>query len=164
MRPMTSETVTLPAGDPAPLAAALTRCREAGRGWVNLAPVGEEDDPVTRVRSVPGAIFGGVSGRGPQRPRLTWTPPERRRRRTVPGAVGLQHPAGPRAAARLREAGVPVPGGWRVTQDHPLRGLVVELPVDDPGADLAGLRWAVDAARVLAPGCEHDWVAEVHEP
>lgn len=161
---MIAEPVDLPGGDPAPLADVLARCRSAGRGWVNLAPVGDDDDPITHTRSVPGAIFGGVSARGPARPRVTWTPPEPRRRRTVPGAIGLQHPAGPRAVAHLREVGITVPPEWRVTQDHPLRGLVIELPVDDLGADLAAVRWAILAARVLAPDCPLDWVAEVHEP
>ncbi|HSL56586.1 MAG TPA: hypothetical protein VK866_01970 [Acidimicrobiales bacterium] len=161
---MTSpELVPLPGGDPDPVAAHLARSRAAGRGWVNLAPVGDDDDPVTRHRSVPGAIFGSVSGRGPQRPRVTWTPPEPRRRNVRPGAIGIEHPAGARVVPRLADAGWPVPAGWRVAQDHALRGLVVEVPPDDPGGDVAALRWAVAAARVLAPDTAGgDWVAEIH--
>ena len=36
--------------------------------------------------------------------------------------------SGPRLAWKLRDLGMPVPEGWRITQDHPRRGLVLLVP------------------------------------
>ncbi len=38
--------------------------------------------------------------------------------------IGLMHPTGHKAVARLAEAGVAVPDGWVVRQDHARRGLL----------------------------------------
>ncbi len=40
------------------------------------------------------------------------------------------HPTGGKAVARLAEAGVAVPDGWVVRQDHARRGLLVQTPVE----------------------------------
>ena len=39
--------------------------------------------------------------------------------------IGVLHPTGNKVVARLAEAGVPMPDGWVVRQDHNRRGLVV---------------------------------------
>ena len=49
------------------------------------------------------------------------------------------HPTGGKAVARLAEAGVTVPDGWVVRQDHARRGLVVRTPVDAAEADVIDL-------------------------
>ena len=82
-------------------------------------------------------------------------------RATRPTTVGLQHASGPRVAWRLRDLGLPVPEGWRVTQDHPRRGLVAEVP---PDADnRAVVDWLLRAATAV---CQVEstgrWEAAVH--
>jgi len=51
-----------------------------------------------------------------------------------------------RAAARLAERGLPLPAGWRVTQDHPKRGLVVSAAADEA----AMLEWLLRAGELLS--------------
>lgn len=144
--------------DLATLASTMAELGEAGRGWINLMPEGSERAELSATRSVPGMIFGRVGGRGAPTPKVTWTAPERRKRRTEPAHLGIEHPAGPKARDQLAAAGHAVPDAWRVVQDHPLRGLVV-LPAGDPAEAMA---WALTAARHLA-GDEAGtrWVAQV---
>lgn len=134
------------AGDrPGELVARMDELAAAGAGWVNLQP-GIDPDDVPRAE--PG-LFGVFSGRGPVVPVATWTaagPP--RRRGPAPEEVGIQHPAGPRAAARLADAGHGVPAGWRVVQDHPRRGLVVQVPPGTAHGDVAA--WLLRATAALA--------------
>lgn len=120
-----------------------------GQGWINFEPEVPEDV------EVPGpGLFSFMSARGPAVPLATWVPARvTRRGRAVPATLGLQHPAGVRAAARLAEHGLERPGGWRVTQDHPKRGLVVEVsaPPDAGGAAEAPvLEWLLRAAELLS--------------
>jgi hypothetical protein len=144
------------------LAGEMARLADAGRGWINLVPEGVERAELAAVRSVPGMIFGRVGGRGAPAPKITWTAPEVKRRRTEPAHLGIEHPAGAKARQQLREAGHPVPAGWSVVQDHSLRGLVV-VPVLDADP-VTVIRWAIDAATILArddPGAS--WQAQVFE-
>jgi hypothetical protein len=127
-----------------------------GSGWLVLdAAVMSDDVP-------PAPPFGGIfSGRGPVVPEVSWVPGEAGRRRPEPLSVGIRHAAGPKAVRRLAEAGHPVPEGWRVVQDNPRRGLVIQLP---PGADHAEvLRWLLDAAGVLTTvPLTGNWRARIH--
>ena len=52
----------------------------------------------------------------------TIMPPKRDRRDTEGMTVGLMHPTGAKAVARLAEVGVTVPDGWVVRQDHVRQG------------------------------------------
>ena len=75
--------------------------------------------------------------------------------------VGLQHASGPRVAWRLRDLGLPVPEGWRVTQDHPRRGLVAEVPAD--ADNRAVIDWLLrSAAAVCQVESTGRWEAAVH--
>jgi hypothetical protein len=78
-----------------------------------------------------------------------------------PTTVGLQHASGPRVAWRLRDVGLPVPEGWRVTQDHPRRGLVAEVPAD--ADNRAVIDWLLRSATIV---CQVEatgrWEAAVH--
>ncbi len=142
------------------LATLMSEMGDVGRGWVNLMPEGSERAELSATQSVPGMIFGRFSGRGAPTPKVTWTAPEHRRRRTEPAHLGIEHPAGPKAREQLADAGHPVPDGWRVVQDHPLRGLVVQ-PAGDPTEVVA---WALDAAAHLAGGeTGRRWVARVFD-
>lgn len=129
-----------------------------GVGWMNLQPgIDPEDAP----RAEPG-LFGLFSGRGPVVPVATWTAPAARRRGPPePEQVGIQHPAGGRAAGLLAEAGLAVPDGWRILQDHPRRGLVVAVT---PGASHeAVLDWLLRAtARLSAVPLTGSWRATIH--
>jgi hypothetical protein len=61
--------------------------------------------------------------------------------------VGLMHPTGAKAIARLAEAGVAVPDGWMLVQDHPRRGLVLRTAPDTDQADI--VTWCVQAGTAL---------------
>ena len=127
-------------------------------GWVTLEPLFDSDEI-----PVPQASFLGIfSGRGPAVPDISWVPGERKRERTLPTSVGIRHGSGTRAASRLAAAGHPVPDGWRVVQDHPKRGLVLELAEDPPPEEV--LDWSVGAARVLCDvPMTGRWRVEMHD-
>jgi hypothetical protein len=103
------------------------------RGWINLEPVVDDDTLV---------------------PLCTWSAPTPRRRRLRPPVVGIQHHAGRKVAPI-----VAVPDGWLVVQDHGRRGLVVNLPPDEP-ADRV-LAWILDGAEALCPRPVVRWAASV---
>jgi hypothetical protein len=159
------------------LAEVMTGMVDSGRGWINLMPEGVERAELGATRSVPGMIFGRVSGRGAPIPKITWTAPQRRRRRVDPPHLGIEHPAGSKARDQLDAAGHPVPAHWSVLQDHTLRGLVVvpaaasgdgPLPGANQGAPLPDhvttIAWAIDAAAILAGGeLGPTWQAQVFD-
>lgn len=119
----------------------------AGQGWINLEPEVPEDAEVPGV-----GLFSFMSARGPSIPLCTWVPEGRgRREKRRPPSLGVQHPSGVKAAARLAERGLPLPAGWRVTQDHPKRGLVVSAATAESGADEAAmLEWLLRAGELLS--------------
>jgi hypothetical protein len=132
--------------------AALAACRAAGRGWVNLFPSVEIEGG--------GGDAGLFTGRGPALPLATWTPGGQRRRYPASATLGLQHGTGPRVAAHLAELGLGVPAGWVVVQDHPRRGLVVEVPLGVD--DRVVLDWLLAATSALCPVPFSSWAATVH--
>jgi hypothetical protein len=138
---------------------AMDELADAGRGWINLVPEHVDRHELAAVRSVPGMIFGRLGGRGAPDPKVTWTAPELRRKRVEPAQLGIEHPAGPKARRQLDEAGHGVPSGWVVTQDHPLRGLVVVPAAGVGHAEV--VRWGLGAASVLAGGGLEVWQAQV---
>ena len=145
------------AHDDAELLAQMAIVRMGGTGWINIEPViGEEHQP---PQPGPFAFLGGSTHRVPV---ITWMPGKHvDGRGAKPTTVGLQHASGPRVAWRLRDSGLPVPDGWRVTQDHPRRGLVAEVPAD--ADDRAVIGWLLDAAAAV---CQVEstgrWEAAVH--
>lgn len=151
------ETFGFVAHDDPELLARMGTVQAGGTGWINIAPViDEEHEPP------PPGPFAFLGGSTHQVPVITWMPG----RRVGGGAakattVGLQHASGPRVAWRLRDLGLPVPEGWKVTQDHPRRGLVAEVPAD--ADNRAVVDWLLQAAaavcQVPATG---RWEAAVH--
>jgi len=117
--------------------ARMQRLHQTKKGWINLSPAIDEDQELPDRSS----NFGLFSGRGPDVPLCTWVP-------GPPVEVGIQHGAGPKAANKLRELGEPVPDGWRVTQDHSRRGIVVVVPDGTP--DETALDWLFKAGSALA--------------
>ena len=126
--------------DPSAVLAAMATVRAAGRGWVNVQPVVDPEDEPPRPGLL--AIFGGSPHRVPL---ATWLPSPGAGSREARTTVGILHATGRRLASRLAEAKVGVPPGWRVTQDHLRRGLVVEVAAgaDDPEV----LSWIVAVLR-----------------
>jgi hypothetical protein len=117
--------------------ARMERLRETKKGWINISPAIEEDQELPERSS----NFGLFSGRGPDVPLCTWVP-------GPPVEVGIQHGAGAKAVNVLRNLAEPVPDGWRVTQDHSRRGLVVVIP--DGVSDDQVLDWLLRAGGALA--------------
>ncbi len=128
-----------------------------GSGWINIDPVIEEE----HEPPAPGP-FAFLGGSTHHVPTVTWMPGKRAADGTAkPTTVGLQHASGPRVAWRLRDAGHPLPEGWRVTQDHPRRGLVAQVPAEADHAVV--IDWLLQAATLVCtvPSTGR-WTASVH--
>ena len=129
-------------------------------GWVNLHPqVRPEDEPPPRTGLTTLLLAGAVH----DIPVCTWVAGKYSRQGQQPDSIGIQHAAGTRVLARLTSAGVGLPEGWRLVQDHPRRGLVVAPATDtDNGAVLT---WILEAGMVLSVvRLTGDWNAEVFLP
>ncbi len=97
----------------------------AESGWINVVPDIHKDVPIPATPTAL-AVF---SKRGPVVPLGTWVVAKLSGRTRLPNQLGIQHGIGSAAKKRLSES-VGLDPTWRVTQDHPRRGLVVELPPD----------------------------------
>jgi hypothetical protein len=128
-----------------------------GTGWINLQPVIEEED-----EPPPPGPFAFLGGSTHHVPTATWLPGPRLADGSLkPTTVGLQHAVGSRLVWRLRDLGVPLPEGWRVTQDHPRRGLVALVPSGVPDAEVVD--WLLRAATaVCSVPMTGRWAASVH--
>lgn len=147
------QTVLFAPSDLGEIAALLRSLQDDKAGWINITPA-NMDAPK------PTSVWGRINGRGPEVPRLTWTAPTLKGRKTNPAQVGLEHPGGTKALGQLAEANHPLPSGWQRLQDHPMRGLVVVPPVDALAEDI--LAWALKAACLLGKLEEPSrWRAEV---
>ena len=135
----------------------MGRLTAGRRGWANFQPEVPDD---TEVEG-PG-LFGVFAARGPVVPLCTWVVETERRGQRRPPSLGIQHATGTKAARRLADLGCAVPAGWRVTQDHPRRGLVVNVvPVEEPAVILG---WLLDAGTALCPvDVTGWWDAVVHD-
>jgi hypothetical protein len=136
---------------------------QAADGWVNLTPhvEGEEDgdDQSEDSRLGFSALFGGVTP--PRVPLCTWVP--RPRSKGGGATLGILHAKGRRSVVLLRNEGVPIPGGWRIEQDHQRRGLVIRVDAETSPPDV--LAWACRAVSVLCvPVTTGRWRAFVHLP
>jgi hypothetical protein len=145
------------AHDDVELLARMATVQAGGTGWINITPV--IDDEYEPPPPGPFAFLGGSTHLVPT---VTWMPGGHPAGRAPkPTTVGLQHASGPRVAWRLRDLGMPVPEGWKVTQDHPRRGLVAEVPADADNRAVIGwlLRAATTVCQVEMTG---RWTAAVH--
>jgi hypothetical protein len=115
-------------------------------GWLNIDPAIREE----HVPPAPGPIGLLFTGRGPWVPRATWVP-ARFGRRPDPMSIGILHGSGPKAAERLVEKGVEIPDRWRVTSDHPKRGVVLWVPVEEVNATIADWICAAVQALTIVP-------------
>jgi hypothetical protein len=155
-----SETLNFLPPDDGEVAARLAGLIAAGDGWMNLLPGVPEDSPDLDPPTGLSAIFGS---RQPPVTMATLMPARSDRKAEEGLTVGLMHPTGARAVARLAEAGIPLPDGWVVRQDHARRGLLLRCPVGADPADVVD--WSVRAGTEL---CRAEmtgrWQAVVYLP
>ena len=154
------ETLDFVPPDVGAVVAALTRLRAASGGWINLMPGIDEE----AAQPEPAAgLFAFFGNRAPPVTMTTLMPPGAKRRDSEGVTVGMMHPTGPKAVPRLAEAGVAIPEGWVVRQDHARRGLLVRTPPTADDTDL--VTWALRAGTAL---CRADmtgrWRAVVYLP
>jgi hypothetical protein len=140
--------------DLTPVEAILRELAEQARGWVNLLPEVEPGHEPP-ARSALAAVF---SARGDTVPLVTWTAPATAGERAT---AGITHGSGPKALARLADAGLPLRTGWLRAADHPRRGLVVTIPANEDPGD--ALWWLLAAAHALCPvPLTGSWLAQVY--
>ena len=137
----------------------LAALREAGDGWVNLLPGVVDDTDL----NPPTGLFAFFGTRQPPVTMATVMPASPDKRNTEGMSVGLMHPTGAKAVARLSEAGVAVPEAWVVRQDHARRGLLLRTA---PNADPAAIvTWCVQAGTALClVDMTGQWQAVVYLP
>lgn len=125
-----------------------------GRGWINVVPVvADEDRPPE-----PSRVGRWFSGKGPAIPLATFVPGGAGASHTV----GISHGTAGKVAARLAAAGLRLPDGSKVTQDHPKRGLVAEVPATGELDVVA--RFLLEAAAMVSVVPTTDtWRAEIYE-
>ena len=146
--------------DVAGVADTLAKLRSAGSGWINLLP--GIDEGAVDVQQ-PTGLFAFFGNRTPPVTMATVMPARKDRRDSEGMTVGLMHPTGAKAVARLAEVGVAIPEGWVVRQDHVRRGLVVRTPVVAGEADV--IEWCVRAGAALCPAeMTGQWRAVVYLP
>lgn len=151
------DTVAFRVDDTDAVVRAMDDLGAAHRGWINLlpqVPADEEPPPPSPLTSVFSSDIYVV-------PVCTWVVGKQGRHGVRPDAVGIQHATGPRAIRRLASVGVPLPEGWRWTQDHPRRGIVVHPSALATHTEV--LDWVMRAASALCPiRLTGDWTARVH--
>ena len=145
------------AHDDPELVAGMAEVEAAGTGWINVVPVIEEEH-----EPPPPGPFAFLGGSTHQVPTVTWLPGKHLPDGTTkPTTVGLQHAAGPHLAWKLRDLGLPLPDGWRITQDHPRRGLVALVPSGAVNREV--MDWLLRlAAAVCTVPTTGRWEASVH--
>jgi hypothetical protein len=138
----------------------LRRLTEAGDGWINLMPGVHVDEERTPSLPSPFAIF---TGRQAPVSMSTLVPPKLAKQALEGVTIGLLHPTGNKAVGRLAEAGVTIPDGWLVKQDHNRRGLLIKTP---PGAsEHLIVDWAIRAGTALCrEEMTGEWQAVVYLP
>jgi len=153
-RPLEFEFV---AHDDPELMAHMVEVAVTGTGWINVDPIIEEE----HEPPAPGP-FAFLGGSTHYVPTATWMPGKHLPDGTTrPTTVGLEHAAGPHLTWKLGDLGLPLPERWRITQDHPRRGLVALVPADAEHRVVMDwlLRLAAAVCTVPATG---RWEASVH--
>jgi hypothetical protein len=139
-----TKTIEFTPPDETGVAQELRTLRDAGSGWINLMPGVDEEASDVHPRAGLFAFFGNNAAPVTM---TTVMPPKKDRSETEGLTIGVMHPTGGKAVARLAEAGVVVPHGWVVRQDHARRGLLVRTPVAVAEPDV--IDWAVSAGAAL---------------
>lgn len=149
--------------EPSGAGAVVERMEElasAGDGWINLMPGVPDEEVPDPPRGIFSAIFGTAQAPVSMG---TWMPAAAGRRSAREETVGFMHPRGRDAVGQLASAGVTLPGGWRVSQDHIRRGLIVHPPSGAPHDEV--LSWLVRAGAALSMvPLTGRWQARVYAP
>lgn len=117
--------------------------------WCNLEFEVDEDHPAYVPDS---PLFAFLAARGPASPLVTIIAGEEDK----PNQLGVQHRAGTKTRRTLVDAGIIAPDEAKLVQDHPRRGLVVEIP---RGADTAAWsRWLLATMHELNRSPATGWV------
>jgi hypothetical protein len=139
----------------------LQKLVAAGQGWINLMPGIPEDARRPEVASA--GLFGLFGNRAAPVTMSTLMPARTDRQATEGVTVGLMHPTGAKAVARLAEAGAELPSSWLVRQDHARRGLVVRASPGALAGDIVG--WSIRAGTALCrEEMTGEWQAVVYLP
>lgn len=137
---------------PTALVEAVASRVAAGSGWINAHPSHDELDQRALARP------GFFAARGPTVPLGTFVVGSG----SAAHQLGLEHAGGRGALRLLQQAGVALPPGTRLVQDHPRRGLIFALAADTDPAAVAAL--LVEAAVQLTPiPLPQRWLAEIYE-
>jgi hypothetical protein len=155
-----TKTIEFTPPDEAGVAQELRALRGAGSGWINLMPGIDEEASDVHPRAGLFAFFGNNAAPVTM---TTVMPPKSDKREAEGLTIGIMHPTGGKAVARLAEAGVVVPDGWAVRQDHARRGLLVRTPVEVAEPDV--IEWSVRAGAALCRAAMTGrWRAVVYLP
>jgi hypothetical protein len=139
-----TKTIEFTPPDEAAVAHELHGLRTAGGGWVNLMPGIDEEASDVHPRAGLFAFFGNNAAPVTM---TTVMPPKTDRSVSEGLTVGIMHPTGGQAVQRLAEAGVAVPDGWLVRQDHARRGLLLQTPPAVTETEV--IDWSVRAGTAL---------------
>lgn len=154
------ETIEFEPAEPGEIVVRMDALGAAGDGWINLMPGVPDEEVDDRPRGAFAAFFGASQ---PPVAMGTWMPTGAGRRPDGEETLGFMHPRGRGAVGHLASAGVTVPAGWRVLQDHARRGLIVRPLTGTPHA--AVLAWALRAGAALAAvPLTGRWRARVYLP
>jgi len=125
--------------DPAEVVAAVGGLRDGE--WVNIEPYVDEHDLEELRERTPHPLVRMFMKAGAPIPLGTIM-----RTGTVL-SIGLEHPHAARAIPYLRDSGVSTPREWKTKQDHPRRGIVLEVATTTAPEEL--IAWIIGAGRVL---------------
>ncbi len=143
--------------DPAEIVQRAADLAETHAGWITLRPEVRE----TRETEPIGVFAALLADTRFEIPLCSWVVGPLSRKGPRPFSLGVQHSTGTHAVDRLADRGVNLGAGWRTVQDHPRRGLVVEVPHTSPVGTM--IPWLLHAGRVLAKlEVTGRWDAEVH--
>jgi hypothetical protein len=138
----------------------MARLASAGDGWINLLPGVPDEEVAEESRSVFAALFGKAL---PPVSMCTWVPSRRDGRGHPEQTVGIMHPKGRHAVAQLASTGVEIPAGWRTSQDHVRRGLIVHPTLTAPHPSVLAWSLRAGAALTVVP-LTGRWKARVYLP
>jgi hypothetical protein len=143
-----------------PVTDRMAQLANAGDGWINMVPrmSQEDDDKPTSLGFM--TLFGGGSAGVTM---CTWIPGAKDHNSTTQASLGITHVTGHRAVSELAARSTAVPRTWIVEQDHPFRGLVMRIPLEESNEQV--LAWALRAVRALGtPRPIRGWRADVYLP
>ena len=111
----------------------------------------------------PTGLFAFFGNRAQPVTMATIMPPKKERRATVGLSVGLMHPTGAKAVARLAVLRRAAARGLARAPGPPARGIVLETPADVAESDV--IAWCISAGTALCRvEMTGEWRAVVYEP